>query len=204
MAGQSIVPLERVEQAILLIRGVKVILDSDLANLYGVETHRLNEQVRRNIDRFPPDFMFQLTDEEHGSLRSQFAILDAGRGRHRKYLPYAFTEHGAIMAASVLSSAKAIEMSILVVRAFVKLRNILATHRQLVAKLIELERKLGTHDRKFIVLFDAIRKLMAPPRSPKRRIGFVAPVVEVEDGRNKPRTPRSSRSPRATPPPPGS
>jgi phage regulator Rha-like protein len=198
MAGQSIVPLERAERVIVLIRGVKVVLDSDLANLYGVETHRLNEPVRRNIERFPSDFMFQLNDGEHASLRSQFAILDAGRGRHRKYLPYAFTEHGAIMAASVLSSAKAIEMSILVVRAFVKLRNILATHRQLVVKLTELERRLGTHDRKFILLFDAIRKLMAPPRSPKRRIGFVAPVAEVKAGRSK------SRPSRTNPPPPRS
>ena len=116
--------------------------------------------------------MFQLTDEEHASLRSQSATLKTGRGQHRKFLPYAFTEHGAIMAASVLNAPKAIEMSILVVRAFVKLRNILATHRQLATKLAELERKLSTHDQQIVVLFDAIRELMTPPVKPKRRIGF--------------------------------
>jgi len=131
-----------------------------------------NEQIKRNIERFPSDFMFQLTSEEHTSLRSQSATLKAGRGQHRKFLPYAFTEHGAIMAASVLNSRKAIDMSILVVRAFVELRNIFATHRQLAAKLAELERKLSTHDQHIVVLFDAIRQLMAPPVKPRRQIGF--------------------------------
>ncbi len=126
--SDKLIPVERVERAILVIRGQKVILDADLAALYGVTTKRLNEQVKRNLDRFPHDFVFQLTLEEQDSLRSQSATLKAGRGQHRKFLPYVFTEHGAIMAASVLSSPKVIEMSILVVRAFVKLRNILATH----------------------------------------------------------------------------
>jgi hypothetical protein len=172
MTENAIVPLERVERAILVIRGHKVILDTDLAAFYGVTAKRLNEQVKRNIERFPPDFMFQLTGEEHASLRSQSATLKVGRGQHRKFLPYAFTEHGAIMAASVLNAPKAIEMSILVVRAFVKLRNILATHRQLATKFAELERKLSTHDQQIVVLFDAIRELMTPPVKPKRRIGF--------------------------------
>ncbi|MDD5308982.1 MAG: ORF6N domain-containing protein [Deltaproteobacteria bacterium] len=160
------------ENAIILLRGHKVIIDEILAALYGVTTKRLNEQVRRNLERFPPDFMFQLTAEEHASLRSQFATLETGRGRHRKYLPFVFTEHGAIMAASVLNSPKAIEMSILVVRAFVKIRSILATHRQLATKLGELERKLSTHDRHIVVLFDAVRGLMTPPAKPRGRIGF--------------------------------
>jgi len=172
MTDESIIPAERVERAIRMVRGHKVLFDDDLAALYGVTIKRLNEQVKRNIERFPSDFMFQLTREEQDSLRSQIATLEPGRGQHRKYLPYAFTEHGAIMAASVLNSPKAIEMSILVVRAFVKLRSILATHRQLAAKLEELERKLSTHDKQFIALFDTIRKLMTPPVKPTRRIGF--------------------------------
>jgi hypothetical protein len=172
MSEHCLVPTERVERLVLVIRGHKVLLDTDLAGLYGVAPKRLNEQVKRNIGRFPLDFMFQLTSDEHASLRSQFATLKTGRGQHRKHLPYAFTEHGAIMAASVLNSPEAIDMSVLVVRAFVKLRNILATHRQLAAKLGELETRLGTHDQQIVVLFDAIRELMAPPVKPKRRIGF--------------------------------
>jgi hypothetical protein len=167
-----VVTSDRVERAIFVLRGNRVLLDADLAALYGVPTKRLNEQVRRNIDRFPPDFAFRLTTEEAASLRSQFATLKPGRGRHRKHRPYAFTEHGAIMAASVLSAPKAIEMSILVVRAFVKLRSILNTHGHLAAKLRELEETLSTHDRQIIVLVDAIRELMAPAAKPTRRIGF--------------------------------
>ena len=172
MPEQSMVPTEHIERVILVLRGHKVIIDKVLAALYGVTTKRLNEQVKRNIDRFPSDFVFQLTDEEHEFLRSQFATLETGRGRYRKYRPYAFTEHGALMAASVLNSPKAIEMSIFIVRAFVKLRNVFATHRQLAEKLTELELKLSVHDKQIVVLFDAIRELMAPPIKPKRRIGF--------------------------------
>ena len=128
--------------------------------------------MKRNIERFPADFMFQLTSLETASLRSQVATLKSGRGQHAKYLPRVFTEHGAIMAASVLSSPKAIEMSILVVRAFVKLRTMLATNRQLAAKLAELERKLSTHDERIVVLFNTIRELMQPSAQPARRIGF--------------------------------
>jgi hypothetical protein len=172
MPDQNLVPVERVERSILILRGHRVILDSDLAALYGVPVKRLNEQVKRNIDRFPDDFAFILTEEEHEALRSQFATLNAGRGEHRKYLPRAFTEHGALMAASVLNSPKAVEMSILVVRAFVRLRQILATNRQLAAKLDELERRIAAHDKSIVALFQTVRSLMAVPEKPKRRIGF--------------------------------
>ena len=172
MPDQHVVPLERVERAILILRGHRVILDSDLANLYGVPVKRLNEQVKRNIDRFPDDFACTLTAEEHEALRSQSATLKTGRGEHRKYLPRAFAEHGALMAASVLNSPKAVEMSILVVRAFVRLRQILASNRQLAAKLNELERKIAAHDKNIVALFQTVRSLMAVPEKPKRRIGF--------------------------------
>ena len=163
------VPMERVENRILSIRGHRVILDADLAELYGVTTGALNQAEKRNAGRFPGDFMFQLSQEEADSLRSQIVILKNGRGLHRKYLPYAFTEHGAIMAASVLNSPRAIEASVYVVRAFVKMREVLATHKELVRRLDEMEGKV---DRQFKVVFDAIRALMEPPPKPKRRIGY--------------------------------
>jgi phage regulator Rha-like protein len=172
MTDKALVPAERVERPILLIRGQKVLLDEELAALYGVRTKRLNEQVKRNIERFPADFMFRLTVAETAALRSQDATIEKGRGQHRKYLPHAFTEHGAIMAAAVLNSPRAIEMSILVVRAFVKLRSMLATHRELAIKLALLERRLSTHDQQIVALFEAIRGLMQPPLQPTRRIGF--------------------------------
>ena len=171
MPDQHVVPLERVERAILILRGHRVILDSDLAALYGVETRRLNEQVKRNEARFPEDFAFQLTPEEFDHLKSQVATSSRQWGGRRK-LPFAFTEHGALMAASVLNSPKAVEMSILVVRAFVRLRQILASNRQLAAKLNELERRIAAHDKNIVALFQAVRSLMAVPEKPKRRIGF--------------------------------
>ncbi len=152
-------------------------IDADLAELYGVPTKRLNEQVRRNLERFPADFMFQLTRKEWDALRSQFATLDMGRGRgqHRKYLPYAFTEHGALMAANVLNSAAAVAMSVRVVRAFVRMREMVASHRELGRKLDELERRVAGHDTAIASLVQAIRELATPPQpSPKRRIGFIA------------------------------
>lgn len=168
------VSLERIAQSILVLRGHRVLLDADLAALYGVTTKRLNEQVRRNLDRFPEDFMFQLAQDEHEALRSQFATLKPGRGQHRKYLPYVFTEHGAIMAASVLNTPRAVEMSIYVVRTFVKLREMLASNQELKRKLHELERKLGAHDQAIASILSAIRELMNPPEPPKkRRIGFI-------------------------------
>ena len=172
MSATGLVPLERVERTILVLRGRRVILDSDLAALYGVTVSRFNEQVKRNAKRFPEDFAFVLTKEEYEALRSQIAILKPSRGGHRKYLPTAFTEHGAVMAASVLNSPKAVEMSVEVVRAFVRLRGFLASHHQLAAKLDELERKISTHDTHIVALFDAVRSLMATPERPKRRIGF--------------------------------
>ncbi|MCL4321094.1 MAG: ORF6N domain-containing protein [Deltaproteobacteria bacterium] len=147
-------------------------LDSDLAELYAVSTKRFNEQVRRNIERFPSDFMFQLTKEEYDSLRSQIATLKQERGQHRKYLPYAFTEHGAIMAATILNSPKAIEMSVFVVRAFVKLREILSTNKELIHKLNELDKKYEKHDKDIKIIIETIRQLMSPPEKPERKIGF--------------------------------
>jgi hypothetical protein len=168
----SIIPLERIERKILFIRGEKVILDIDLAELYGVETKRLNQQVRRNLGRFPADFLFQLSDTEYSSLRSQFATSNEGRGG-RRYLPFAFTEHGAIMAASVLNTPRAVEMSVFVVRAFVRLRNFLATRKELAEKVAELERKMSSHDEQIVAIIDAIKQLMATPAPPKKRsIGF--------------------------------
>lgn len=161
--------VEVIEQKIYLIRGHKVMLDSDLAKLYGVPTKRLNEQVRRNIKRFPTDFMFQLTTEEAKFLRSQFATLKTGRGQHLKYLPYAFTEQGVAMLSSVLNSERAIEVNILIMRTFVKLREMIASHKDLAKKLDELEKK---YDEQFQVVFEAIRQLMAPPESSNRKIGF--------------------------------
>jgi len=146
----ALVAIEAIASRIVVLRGERVMLDSDLAALYGVTIKRLNEQVKRNLARFPSDFTFQLTREEWGFLRSQFATLEAGRGQHRKYLPYAFTEHGAIMAAMVLNSPHATEVSVYVVRAFVELRDTLLTHKELAKRLDELEsrleKKLATHD----------------------------------------------------------
>lgn len=174
----ALVPIEHITQSILVLRGQRVLLDAELAALYGVTTKRFNEQVRRNRERFPADFMFQLTDEEHAALRSQFATLKAGRGQHRKYLPYAFTEHGAIMAATILNSARAVEMSVYVVRAFVKLRELLASNKELARRLNELEarleKKLATHDQAIAAILSAIRQLMNPPAPKRRPIGFTA------------------------------
>jgi hypothetical protein len=165
--------LEAITGRILLLRGHRVMLDADLAALYGIPTGRLNEAVRRNLARFPVDFMFQLTNQELAALRSQIAISNTGRGG-RRYAPYAFTEHGAIMAANVLASPRAIEMSVYVVRAFVRLREIIGANKELARKLDELERKLATHDQAIAGLIDAIRELMSPPESTrKRRIGFL-------------------------------
>jgi phage regulator Rha-like protein len=167
---KSLIPIERIERKIYFLRAEKVMIDRDLAVLYGVTPKRLNEQVKRNRRRFPDDFMFQLTAEESESLRSQFATLKTGRGQHRKYRPYAFTEHGAVMLASVLNSPTAVAASIQVVRAFVRLRAILATHKDLARKLAEMEKK---YDMQFRAVFDVIRKLMEPPPSrPRRPMGF--------------------------------
>jgi hypothetical protein len=161
--------MDRVEAKILFVRGQKVMLDSDLAELYEVETRVLNQAVKRNIERFPADFMFQLTVEEVAGLRSQFVTLKTGRGRHRKYQPYAFTEQGVAMLSSVLRSQRAIDVNVEIMRAFVRVRSLLHGNAELAAKLAELEKK---NDAQFRVVFDAIRGLMAPPATGGRRIGF--------------------------------
>lgn len=174
----ALIPVEHIAQSILILHGQRVLLDSELAALYGVTTKRFNEQVKRNLARFPPDFMFQLSTDEASALRSQFATLKTGRGRHRKYLPYAFTEHGAIMAAMILNSSRAVEMSVHVVRAFVQLRDLLASNRQLAEKFAELERKVSSHDQAIVGILKAIRELMHPPVPKKRPIGFTANLDE--------------------------
>jgi hypothetical protein len=163
-----------VESRILIVRRQRVILDSDLAALYGVTVKRLNQQVNRNQERFPADFMFQLTSREDKALRLQIATSKKGRGG-RRYLPYAFTEHGAIMAATVLNSARAVEMSVFVVRAFVRMREMLAKNRQLAAKINELDRRLETHDTTIQDIIEAIKELMVPEGPSKRKIGFQLP-----------------------------
>jgi len=175
------VVIESVAQRILLIRGQKVMLDADLAELFGVPTKRFNEQVKRNLGRFPADFMLQLTENEHESLRSQNATLKSRRGQHSKYLPYAFTEHGAIMAATILNSPKAVEMSVFIVRAFVQLREMLSSNAELAAKLLELERKVSGHDQAIAGLIDAIRQLMMPATGKSRPIGFTANIGAKRD-----------------------
>jgi len=162
-----------VESRIFVLRQQKVILDRDLAELYGVPVKRLNEQVKRNRERFPDDFMFQLTKVEEADVQSH-ASTKPGRGG-RRYAPYAFTEHGAIMAATVLNSERAVEMSVFVVRAFVRLREMLSTNEQLAGKIDELEQRLDTHDASIQELIEAIRELMAPDPATGRRIGFELP-----------------------------
>jgi hypothetical protein len=161
-----------IPSAIHLFRGQRVLLDSDLAIIYGVSTTRLNEQLRRNLARFPQDFAFQLTSKEFGQLKQ--ALGDSGRYGGRRTLPYVFTEHGAIMLASILNSSVAIEASVRVVRAFVHLREMLAGNRQLAAKFAELERRLDGHDESLKKLFDAIRRILNPdtPAKSTREIGF--------------------------------
>jgi phage regulator Rha-like protein len=171
-------PVFSVESRIFFLRRQKVILDTDLAQLYGVSVKRLNQQTKRNRERFPSDFMFRLTSKEQGSLRLQFATSKERRGG-RRYLPYAFTEHGAIMAATVLNSERAVQMSVFVVRAFVRLREMLATNRLLAAKIDELEDHLETHDSAIQELIEAIRRLMTPKEAPRRRIGFQLPAAKA-------------------------
>jgi phage regulator Rha-like protein len=178
--------LQSIDLAITLLRGQRVILDTDLAQLYGVETKRVNEQVKRNLERFPADFMFQLDADELAALRSQIATLKPGRGQHRKYAPFAFTEHGAIMAATVLGSPRAVQVSLYVVRAFVRLREAAAQHKDLAQQLSELQEKTESlamqHDvfskntrNQLRQVFETLRELTAPPEPATRPIGFVHP-----------------------------
>lgn len=172
MDKTEVVLIERIEKKIYLIRNQKVIIDEDLSKLYDVPTSRLNEQVKRNLERFPSDFMFRLTKFEYEALRSQNAILKIGRGRHRKYLPYAFTEQGVAMPSSVLNSKKAIKVNIQIMRAFVKLREILSTHKELAKKLKELELKIDSHDQQIQTIFEVINQLITLPEKPMKKIGF--------------------------------
>ena len=164
-----------IESSILVVRGQRVMLDADLARLYGVEVRVLNQAVRRNAGRFPADFMFRLEWEEAAALRSQIVTLDAGssrQGRHSKYRPCVFTEQGVAMLSSVLKSERAVQVNVEIMRAFVRLRNMIGHNRELARRLDVLESR---YDRQFKVVFDAIRLLMAPPEAPrKRRIGFVS------------------------------
>ena len=172
------VPVHDITRAILVLRGQRVLLDAELAGLYGVTTKRLNEQVKRNAARFPEDFMFRLTRAETEALnRSQIAT---GSQKHRdpRFPPYGFTEHGAIMAATILNSPRAVEMSLYVVRAFVRLRELLASNTALARKLNELEGKLKNHDEAIAAILSAIRELMNPPAPKRRGIGFTANIDE--------------------------
>jgi hypothetical protein len=182
--GMAPLPAEHITQSILFLRGQRVILDRELAAIYDVETRTLNQAVKRNSERFPEDFMFQLTAEEVELSRSQTVILNPGRGQNIKYLPYAFTEHGAIQAANILSSPRAVEMGVYVVRAFVKLRELLSSNRELARRFAQLEtrldKKLTEQDRAIGAILSAIRELMQPKAPvPKRRpIGFTADLEE--------------------------
>ena len=175
----EVIVVDRIESSILTLRGQRVVLDSDLAAMYGVTTKALNQAVKRNVDRFPADFHFQLTVEEKSGVVANCDHLSTLK--FSSSLPYAFTEHGAIMAASVLNSPRAVEVSVFVVRAFVKLRELALSHRELSRKVAELEQKVGGHDVSIRSLVGAIRELMTPPTVPpkRRRIGFQA--VQEED-----------------------
>ncbi len=167
----NLTPQEVIENKILLIRCRKVMLDRDLAMLYSVETRTLNQAVRRNISRFPEDFMFQLTNEEMENWKSQIVISNKDKMGLRKR-PYAFTENGVAMLSSVLNSERAIEVNIQIMRTFTKIREILSTHKELAHKLVQLERKIEKHDDDIKVIFNAIRQLMTPPETKKGKIGF--------------------------------
>jgi hypothetical protein len=179
MNKTAIVLEKKVGSKILVLRNQRVILDSDLAELYGVPVRQLNQQVKRNLNRFPADFLFALTSAEHQRLRSQIVISNVGRGG-RRYLPKAFTEHGAIMAATVLNSKRAIDMSVFIVRAFVRMRDALALSHNIETKLSELERRLDSYDADIQDVVEAIRELMAPLPANNRRIGFERPAAPLK------------------------
>ena len=167
----ALATLPDIASRIHTVRGVRVMLDYDLAALYGVTTKRLNEQFRRNSARFPADFVFRLTGEELVRLRSQIATSKRGRGGPR-YLPHAFTEHGAVMLATILNSPRAVQMSIFVVRAFLRLREWVVGQAELAGRLVELERRVGAHDHELKAIIQTIRTMLDPPSPPKKQIGF--------------------------------
>ncbi|MBW2107876.1 MAG: ORF6N domain-containing protein [Deltaproteobacteria bacterium] len=170
MDKNAAIPIERIQSMVHLIRGQKVLLDKDLADLYGVETRSLVQAVKRNIERFPSDFMFQLTRDEFDSLRSQ-SVISKGKGG-RRYLPHAFTEQGVAMLSSVLRSKWAIQVNVAIMRAFVELRQVLSSHKDLERKLEELQHKIEDHEESIEAIFEAIRQLISPPEKPRRKIGF--------------------------------
>jgi len=164
-AQPFIIPVERIASSIYLIRGEKVMLDSDLADLYHIETKNLNKAVKRNLRRFPNDFMFQLTDKESESLKFQIGTSNQGRGGRRTF-PYAFTEQGVAMLSSVLQSDRAADINVAIMRTFVRLREMLTSNK-------DLARKVEKHDKEIAALYDYVQKLLEPPKSPKKRIGYI-------------------------------
>ena len=167
---KQIIPAEIIEQRIFVIRGQKVMIDRDLAELYDVETKNLNRQVKRNIERFPSEFMFQLNTKEKNELVANWHRFDSLK--HSVTMPFVFTEHGVAMLSSVLNSERAVKMSIQIIKAFVKLREFITTHKELAEQLKSLEQKVGKHDEAIQAIFEAIRELMQPPNPPRKRIGF--------------------------------
>jgi phage regulator Rha-like protein len=191
----ALVAAEVIAERIFIVRGQKVILDADLAALYEVPTKQFNQAVKRNLAKFPADFMFALTAAEWEALRSQFVTLKNGRGQHRKYLPYVFTEHGAIMAATLLNSPRAVEVSVYVVRAFVQLREFLASNKDLARQLRVLEqrieKKLTNHDQAIADVVATLKQLMSPANNTKRRIGF---VIDEDQGDKDDKPSRGNRT----------
>jgi hypothetical protein len=182
-SDKSLVSGDGIERAILLVRGEKVMLDSDLAELYGVSTKALNQAVKRNESRFPADFMFRLSTSETAELNRSQSVTGSQKHRDPRFPPFAFTEQGVAMLSSVLHSARAIKVNVEIMRAFVRLRKVLAVNRELAQRLDELERRVGNHDQQFAQVVRAIRQLMEPPAAPKRRrIGFH--VSEAESAPN--------------------
>jgi ORF6N domain len=166
------IPDELLMNKIYFIRGQKVMLDMDLAELYDVETRVFNQAVKRNAERYPKDFMFQLNKKEWDSLRSQIVILENGRGKYPKYLPNAFTEQGVAMLSSVLNSETAIRVNIRIIRVFTKMRELLLTHKDILLQLEKIENKLATHDQDIVVIFNYLKQLLNPPNPPRNKIGF--------------------------------
>jgi hypothetical protein len=167
-----IIPLERIEKAIFIVRGQKVIFDQELAELYGVQTKALKQAVKRNLDRFPEDFMFELTDSEFRNLRSQIVTSSSEQWGGPRYRPMAFTEQGVAMLSSVLRSKRAVQVNIEIMRAFVRLRDLLSTHKELARRLGDLEAHIADHDDQIQAIFEAIRQLMVPPEKERKKIGF--------------------------------
>lgn len=173
MNSELIISEETISNSIYYIRNQKVMLDRDLAKLYGIENKRLNEQVKRNITRFPEDFMFQLTENEYNSLRSQFATLKKGRGQHQKYLPFAFTEHGVLMLSSVLNSEKAIQTNIQIMRIFTKVRQMLLDTTEIKIDILQIQKKLENHDKNIELVFSYLDELTEKKEeNPRTKIGY--------------------------------